>query len=202
MRRMDRRVAHAGRWIVAAGSVMALSGAAVALGASSNQATTTVAPSSSGSATAKCKDGEVALAGGFAAPGWDPGTANGGPVARFDSVPTPNQRGIKTAGFNFNDNQAQDLKSFAYCGKRARPPAVRSMSVQIQRNTFDSVKAECPDGSRAIGAPRSEIVVRVISRLWMSGLRRQYNAAATNAQCGFLVSIKGPSAHKLVSHRD
>jgi len=151
MRRMDRRVAHAGRWIVAAGSVMALSGAAVALGASSNQATTTVAPSSSGSATAKCKDGEVALAGGFAAPGWDPGTANGGPVARFDSVPTPNQRGIKTAGFNFNDNQAQDLKSFAYCGKRARPPAVRSMSVQIQPNTFDSVKAECPDGSRAIG---------------------------------------------------
>jgi hypothetical protein len=150
MRTMDGRLARAGRWIGAAGAVIAVSGAAAALGATSNQATTTVSPSTAGSATAKCENGQVALAGGFASPGWGPATATGGPVVRFSSLPTAGQRGIKTTGFNFNDNQAQELRSFAYCGKRARPPQVRSMSVQVQPNSFDSVTAKCPQGSRAI----------------------------------------------------
>lgn len=151
MRTMDRRIARAGRWIVAAGSVMAVSGAAVALAATSNQATTTVSPSSVGSVTAKCKSGEVALAGGFETPGWNPATANGGPVARFSSAPVANQRGITTTGFNFNENDAQELRSFAYCGKRANPPTVRTKSVQVQSNNFNSTTATCPEGSRAIG---------------------------------------------------
>jgi hypothetical protein len=130
---------------------MAIGGAAVALGATSNSATKTVPPSSVGSVTAKCPSGQVALAGGFASPGWDPTTANGGPVARFTSMPSANQRGITTTGFNFNENDAQDLKSFAYCGKRANPPKVRSKSVQVQVNNFNTTTAQCPEGSRAIG---------------------------------------------------
>ena len=148
---MDRGIARACRWIVAAASAIAIGGGAVALGATSNQATTTVPTSSLGSATAQCKNGEVALAGGFAAPGWDPTTANGGTAARLDSVPAANQRGIITTGFNFNDNQPEKLRSFAYCGKRARPPKVRSMSVQVQPNSFNSATATCPERSRAIG---------------------------------------------------
>jgi hypothetical protein len=148
---MDRRIARAGRWIVAAGSALAVSGAAVALGATSNHASTTVAPSGNGSVTAKCQSGEVALAGGFATPGWDPATANGGPVARFSSAPSANQRGITTTGFNFNENDAQKLESFAYCGKRARPPVVRSTTVQVQPNSANSTTTTCPKGSRAIG---------------------------------------------------
>ena len=151
MRTMDRRIARAGRWIVAAGSVMAVSGAAVALAATSNQATTTVSPSSVGSVTAKCKSGEVALAGGFETPGWNPATANGGPVARFSSAPVASQRGITTTGFNFNENDTQELRSFAYCGKRANPPTVRTKRVQVQSNNFNSATATCPEGRRAIG---------------------------------------------------
>ena len=151
MRTLNGRIARAARWIVAAGGVLVIGGAAVALGATSSKATTTVPASSVGSATAHCEDGAVALAGGFAAPGWDPRTANGGPVARFDSMPAANQRGIKTRGSNFNENQAGELRSFAYCGKRAHPPVVRSDSVQIPTNNFDSVTAKCPQGTQAIG---------------------------------------------------
>ena len=118
MRTLNGRIARAARWIVAAGGVLVIGGAAVALGATSSKATTTVPASSVGSATAHCEDGAVALAGGFAAPGWDPRTANGGPVARFDSMPAANQRGIKTRGSNFNENQAGELRSFAYCGEQ------------------------------------------------------------------------------------
>jgi hypothetical protein len=151
MRTLDGRIARAARWIAAAGGVTVLGGGAVALGATSSKATTAVPASSVGSVTAQCEDGAVALAGGFAAPGWDPRTANGGPVARLDSMPTANQRGIKTRGFNFNENDAAELRSFAYCGKRAHPPVVRSDSVQIPTNNFDSVAAKCQKGSQAIG---------------------------------------------------
>jgi hypothetical protein len=146
---MDGR--RVGRWIVAAGAAMVVGSAAVALGATSNSATKTVPASSMGSVTARCQSGQVALAGGFASPDWDPTTANGGPVARFTSMPSSNQRGITTSGFNFNDNDAQELKSFAYCGKRARPPKVRSASVQVQPDNFNTVTAQCPEDSRAIG---------------------------------------------------
>ena len=58
---------------------------------------------------------------------------------------------MTTTGFNFNENDAQELKSFAYCGKRAKPPTVRTKSVQVQPNNFNTATATCPAGSRAIG---------------------------------------------------
>src|SRR3989442_11432220 len=75
----------------------------------------------------------VALAAGFASPGFDP-AAGGGPVARFDSMPA-GKRGVTTTGFNFG-NQAGELASFAYCGNRARPPRVRSKRVQVAPSRY------------------------------------------------------------------
>ena len=69
-----RRVARAGRWVAFAAAVTAIAGAAVAGAAVQRKATTTVAPQTSGSATAKCRDGQVALAAGFGAKGFDPST--------------------------------------------------------------------------------------------------------------------------------
>jgi hypothetical protein len=116
-----------------------------------------------GSATARCKHGQVALAAGFAAPGFDP-SSSGGPVARFDSVPA-GKRGVKTTGFNFGSDPGE-LDSFAYCGKRARPPQVRSKRVQVTPSRFGSVVARCPHGSQAIagGFGTNQLVITLTSK--------------------------------------
>ena len=126
-----------------------LGAATIALGAVQRRATTTIAPQTKGSVTATCKHGQVALAAGFAAPDFDP-TMDDGPVARFASMPAGGHA-VKTAGFNFSNNNAHDLDSIAYCGKRRRPPTIASKSVTITPNTYGSVVATCPAGSQAIG---------------------------------------------------
>ena len=68
---------------------------------------------------------------------------------RLGSLPA-GKRGVKTIGLNFNDTDAQELDSFAYCGKRKRPPTVASEDVQVALNSFESVEAQCPSGSQAI----------------------------------------------------
>lgn len=148
MSRKNLRVVRDARWVAIAAAVMMIAGATVALGAVQRRAATTVPPQATGSATAKCKHGQVALAVGFAAPDFDPNGSGGGPVARFASR-FAGKRGVKTTGFNFGNN-ASELDSFAYCGKRARPPEVRSKRVQVNSNSFGSVVAKCPHGSQAI----------------------------------------------------
>jgi hypothetical protein len=143
------RLIRAGRRIAVATAAMTLALTVIALAGVQRRATTSVPPMGFGTAIAKCKHGQVALAGGFAAPGWDPHTANGGPVARIDLVPT-GARKISTTGFNFNQNDAQELDSFAYCATRARPPKVVSKDVVVALDSFDSVTAHCPNGSQAI----------------------------------------------------
>src|SRR5207244_3258385 len=56
--------------------------------------------------------------------------------------------------------------SYAYCGKRARPPKVRSKSIQVAPNTFDSVVAKCPVGSQAIagGFGTNQTVITLVSK--------------------------------------
>lgn len=141
------RTIRVGRSVPLATAIIAIGVSTVALGAHQRRAATTLSPQATGSATAKCKHGQVALAAGFAAPGFDP-SSGGGPVVRFDSMPA-GKRGVKTTGFNFG-NDPGELDSFAYCGKRARPPEVRSKRVQVQPNSFGSVVAKCPHGSQAI----------------------------------------------------
>jgi hypothetical protein len=148
MSRRNFRVIRDARWLAIAAAMMVIAGATVALGSVQKRAATSVPPQATGSATAKCKHGQVALAAGFAAPGFDPSGSGGGPVARFSSR-FAGKRGVKTTGFNFR-NHASELDSFAYCGKRARPPEARSKSVQVSPGGFGSVVAKCPHGSQAI----------------------------------------------------
>jgi hypothetical protein len=164
------RVIRAERWVPPAAAVMAIAFSAVALGAVQKRGATTIPPQAMGSVTAKCKHGQVALAAGFDAPGYDPSSSNG-PVARFDSMPA-GKRGIKTKGFNFNQTDAGELDSFAYCGKRAQPPLIRSNRVQVTPNSYGTVVAKCPRGSEAIagGFGTNQGVVTLTSK--RTGKRR------------------------------
>ena len=164
MSRKNFRVTRDARWVAIAAAMMVIAGATVALGAVQRRAATTVASQGTGSATAKCKHGQVALAAGFAAPDFDPSGGGGGPVARFSSR-FAGKRAVKTTGFNFGNN-ASELDSFAYCGKRARPPEVRSKHVQVSPNSFGSVVAKCPHGSQAIagGFASNRGVITLTSR--------------------------------------
>jgi hypothetical protein len=148
MSRKDCRVIRDARWAAVAAAIMVIAGAAVAMGAVQKRATTTLPPQTMGSATAKCNHGQVALAAGFASPDFDPDNG-GGPAVRFDSM-FAGKRAVKTTGFNFSSTDPSELASFAYCGKRARPPEARSKRVQIAPNSFDSVVAKCAHGSQAI----------------------------------------------------
>ena len=163
MSRKNLRVIRDARWVAIAAAMMVITGATVALGAVQRRAATTVPPQATGSVTANCKHGQVALAVGFAAPDFNPGSG-GGPVARFTSR-FAGKRGVKTTGFNFGNN-ASELDSFAYCGKRARPPEVRSKRVQVGPNGVDSVVAKCPHGSQAIagGFASNRGVIALTSR--------------------------------------
>ncbi len=137
-------------WLMASSTaVILIAGTGVAFGMVQRRASTDVPAQQAGSATAECEPGQVALAAGFAAPGWDPTTATGGPVARFTSMPA-GKRGVKTSGFNFGQIDSNVLESYAYCGKRAHPPQIRSKRVQVAPGTLGSVTAECPQGSQAI----------------------------------------------------
>jgi hypothetical protein len=86
-------------------------------------------------------------------------------VARLASVPD-GPRGVKTTGFNFSPSDANRLDSYAYCGKRADPPEVTSKSVDVQPNSFETVVADCPAGSKAIagGFGTEQIVVTLLSK--------------------------------------
>ena len=88
------------------------------------------------------------VAGGFAAPGFNP-TANNGPVFRFASMPA-GKRGIKTAAFNFSDNPGE-LDSYAYCAKRAHVLRIKSKRVRLFPGSYGSVVARCPHGRQAVG---------------------------------------------------
>jgi len=177
--RKPGHVIQPSRWIAVGAVAMTVTGTGAAFGAVQRRAATSVPPQGVRSVTAKCRRGQVALAGGFAAPGWDPHTANGGPVARFDSAPSGG-RGITTTGFNFNGNDAQELDSFAYCGKRARPPKVVSMQTKVALDSFGSVVARCPRGSQAIagGFGTGRSVITLTSK--RSG-RRGWKAVGVNS---------------------
>jgi hypothetical protein len=154
-RKVCRVIRDAG-WVTVAAAVVVIAGAAIATGTIQKRAATTIPPQATGSAIAKCKHGQVALAAGFASPGFDP-NSSGGPTVRFDSMPA-GKRGVKTTGFNFGNNPGE-LDSFAYCGKRARPP-------QVTPGRAGSVVARCPHGSQAIagGFATNQQIITLTSR--------------------------------------
>lgn len=138
------------RYSIPVGAITLISLAgAVAMAAFPQRATTSIAAQTKGSATATCEPGQVALAAGFAAPGFDP-TSQDGPLARFASMPSGNGS-VTTKAFNFDQAGSGELDSFAYCGTRRRPPKIESNGVSVPPSGFGSVVAGCPMGSRAIG---------------------------------------------------
>ncbi len=144
-----RRMLRIGRWVLAATALCAMATAAVALGAVQRRASVSIPANQGGSATAKCDSDQVALAAGFGTSPWDPSTSNGGPIARIGSQPA-GKRAIKTTAINFNQSDAGTLYSYAYCGKRAKPPTVASSDTQLEPNSIGTVLAKCPEGSRVI----------------------------------------------------
>jgi hypothetical protein len=58
------RLMRSARWAALAAGTMVLAGATIAVGAVQRRATVDVPPQAVGSATAKCRDGQVALAAG------------------------------------------------------------------------------------------------------------------------------------------
>ncbi len=143
------RTLRTGRWLLAVTALCTVGITAVALGAVQKRGSSSIAPGQLGSATAKCDPGQVALAAGFGTSPWDPSTSNGGPIARLGSQPI-GKRTIKTTALNFNNTAAGTLYSYAYCGKRAKPPTVVSSDTQLGPNTVGTVRAKCPEGSRVI----------------------------------------------------
>jgi hypothetical protein len=152
---------------------------AAAFGAVQKRASSSIPPQQVGSATAECDPGQVALAAGFGASPFFP-NSSGGPVARLGSQPA-GKHGVKTTAFNFNNSDPGTLYSYAYCGKRARPPEVVSSDVQVEPNSVGSAVATCPEGSRAIGGgfgiDDQAIIITLVSK--RSG-NRGWKAAGIN----------------------
>jgi hypothetical protein len=162
--KLERRLIGTRRWTALAVALGAMALAPVTLGAEQRRASVTVQPQSPGTATAKCKSGQVALAAGFGASPFDP-NSNGGPIVRLVSKPA-GKDGIATTGFNFNNTDSGTLYSYAYCGKRRRPPKVVSSDVEVDANSVGSVVAKCPRGSRAIagGFGTDQFIITLVSK--------------------------------------
>jgi hypothetical protein len=142
------RAIPVGRTCVLVAVLIVVVATAVATGSVQRRKETVISAQTAGSVTAKCKRGQSALAGGFATRAFEP-TDEAGPVTRFTSRPV-GKRAVKARAFNFGETDPGTLDSFAYCGKRARPPKIRSNRVQIAPTESDSVIARCPRGSKAI----------------------------------------------------
>ena len=138
----------AARWALALAALAALGTAAIAIGAGTARHGTAIPGMSRGSATAKCKPGTTAVAGGFASPGFDPSN-NGNGVARVSSK-LVGKHSVKTRGYNFG-RQPADLVSLAYCVKHGRGLYVRSSKVFVGPGSAGSAVARCRPGTEAVG---------------------------------------------------
>jgi hypothetical protein len=143
-----RRFVRAGRWALLAAGLAAIALSAVAMGATSARHRSTIPAQSRGKATAKCKRGTTAVAGGFSALGFNPGNNRGG-VARVSSR-LVGKRGVKTRGFNFG-RQPADLVSLAYCVKHGHGLQVRSSKVFVGPDSAVSAIARCRPGTKVVG---------------------------------------------------
>jgi hypothetical protein len=119
--------------------------AAIALKVSKRPAT--IASTAFGAATAQCPKGRTAVAGGFAAPGFNP---DAGPsIGRLGSTHAGNGS-IRARGYNFGDIPG-DLVSYAYCALHDHGFRIRSASTEIEPQTMGSASTECPAGTKVVG---------------------------------------------------
>jgi hypothetical protein len=141
-----RRVAISA--VIAAGALALAVGVATAR-IESHSKSTTIAGGASRGATAKCPQGSEAVAGGFAAPGFDP-TYDGRSILDFTSKRVGDRR-WKTRGHNFSENGTPGkLISFAYCDTEQPGLSFRSEIVSLPAGSPGSATAKCPHGTEAV----------------------------------------------------
>ncbi len=145
--RKYRRLISRGRWIAVPAVSVGLVGASAAMAVTVAKQPGTIPSQGVGSALAQCTGGRTAVAGGFAAPGFDPGGS--ATIARLSSTHA-GKGGIKARGFNFG-SASGNLVSYAYCARYDHGFQVSSASTQIDPMTTGSAVANCPTGTKAVG---------------------------------------------------
>jgi hypothetical protein len=136
-----------GRVVLIATVLTVASGTSVAMAVRAVRQSETIAPGQVGTATAKCRGDRSAVAGGFAAPGFNPNA--GSTIGRIGSRRI-GQRQIQARALNFG-NQDGVLASFAYCARNDHGLEVESAQTRVQANSRGSAVARCPRGTSAVG---------------------------------------------------
>jgi hypothetical protein len=127
---------------------LAALGTGVALGGKglkTKAQTTTVAPTTVGSATAKCKRGTKAVSGGFASP-YSPGSDEFGSLIPQESHRQGARRWV-AAAYDLGLNPGE-LTAFANC--RDEKLKARSASIAIEPGEGGTASAKCPKGTRVL----------------------------------------------------
>ncbi len=152
-RRWSRSIAAA----VGAATFLAVAGVAAAR-LTSDSATTTIDPQQNGTATAKCDSGSAAVAGGFAAPGFDPSASTGPANLTFASNRPASGKWVASA-HNYNsptpppdkaEPGAGPLLAYAYCDKSDPSVTVRSATTTVAGAGHATLTPTCPTGREAI----------------------------------------------------
>ena len=133
--------------LIAAG-VVAIAAAMATAKLQTRSKSTRIAADGNGAAAAKCPRGSEAVAGGFAAPRFDP-SFDGRSILPFSSKRAGNRK-WKTKGYNFSPAQSGKLISFAYCDTHHRGLSFRSTTVQLPKLHPGKAIAKCPSGSEAV----------------------------------------------------
>jgi hypothetical protein len=143
--------------ILGASVFFALAGIAAARLASES-GTATIDPQQNGTASARCRSGSEAVAGGFAAPGLDP-TADTGPAILTYASNRPVDGKWQASGHNFSRADSPPAKgvpgagplvAYAYCDKHDPSVAVRSKSATVDGGGHASLTVNCRRGSEAV----------------------------------------------------
>jgi hypothetical protein len=132
---------------LAAVALSAIAYGSMAMALQSVRQSTTIDPGEFGTSAAKCRSNRRAVAGGFAAPGFDP--VNAGPIVGRLGSKRVGDRQIVARALNFGAEPGQ-LLSFAYCARRDHDLEVRSATTRVEPSTQGSAVARCPQGKIAV----------------------------------------------------
>jgi hypothetical protein len=147
------------RWtavVVGASTFLAMAGIAAAR-LTSESANVTIAPQQNGTAAAECGPGSTAVAGGFAAPGLDPGAETGPAILTYASTRSGDGK-WPASGHNFNrpapapkvDTGSGPLVAYSYCDTRDPRVTVRSESTTVDPGGHATLTPKCARGREAV----------------------------------------------------
>ena len=133
-----------------AGLALAAGAAIAAGGLKTKKAQVSVAPGTTKSATAKCKQGTRAISGGFEAPPLASTSSAGSYVQTFTTRRTTRRAWKSTATNYFAQPDSGTLTDFAYCSGHLPKLEAKSKSRTIPDQETQSVKVRCPKGGEAV----------------------------------------------------